>query len=139
MVVIGAGPVGLTTLLIASRCPHVERLVLYEEVSRSTLINRGHQIALDKKTLQFLKDLEVDFDNMEGCVERSIFYTRVGIFLEHTLDMISKLPLPMDIKFDTKVSNISSLSSLYFILSYFLIPFYTFSISHFFLLFLVLV
>ncbi|KAL8603974.1 hypothetical protein ACOMHN_039018 [Nucella lapillus] len=55
VVIIGAGPVGLTSLLIASRHPHVERIIVYEEESRQTLVNKAHQIAFDRPTLQFLK------------------------------------------------------------------------------------
>ena len=38
----------MTSLMIAARNPHVERIVLYEEESRHTLINRAHQIAFDR-------------------------------------------------------------------------------------------
>ncbi|KAK7505285.1 hypothetical protein BaRGS_00003447, partial [Batillaria attramentaria] len=83
--------------------PHVERVVLYEEETRQTLVNRDHQIALDRKTVEFLKGLDVDFDNMEGCMEKSIFYTRIGIFLEHLLNMLPKMPVRQDLKLATKV------------------------------------
>ena len=54
--------------------------------------------------MAFLKTLQVDFDNMEGYREKSIFYTRIGIFLEHMLNRLAKVPVPVDVHLETKVS-----------------------------------
>ncbi|XP_070197501.1 uncharacterized protein [Littorina saxatilis] len=105
VVIIGAGPVGLTSLIIASRNPHVNRIVVYEEASRLALVNRAHQIAFDRKTVLFLKGLDVDFDNMEGFFEKNIFYTRIGIFLEYLLNKLPRVPVPLDLKMETKFTR----------------------------------
>ncbi|XP_076449291.1 uncharacterized protein LOC143285758 [Babylonia areolata] len=105
VVIIGAGPVGLTSVLIASRNPHVERIILYEEESRHALVNKAHQIAFDRNTLKFLKGLNVDFDNMEGSTEKGIFYTRIGIFLEHLFNRLARLPVPLHLHMDTKFTR----------------------------------
>ncbi|GAB1598133.1 uncharacterized protein LOC106870828 isoform X1 [Argonauta hians] len=103
--VIGGGPIGLTAMFIAAKCARVERLVLFEELGRSSLINRLNQVAFDKGSINFLKELGIDFDNMEGCWQQNGFSTRAGIFQEYLLNLISKMDVPIEFKFQTKFSR----------------------------------
>ncbi|XP_012940658.1 uncharacterized protein LOC101858082, partial [Aplysia californica] len=67
VVVVGAGPVGLTAMLVAARTGRVSRIILYEELGKQVLFNKPHQIAFDVRSVHFLRKLGVDFDNIEGC------------------------------------------------------------------------
>lgn len=105
VIVIGGGPIGLTATYIASKCARVARLVLYEELCRSALVNRLNQLAFDLKSITFLKGLGIDFDNLEGCWQNSSFATRAGIFQEYLLNLLEKVDIPMDLKFQTKFTR----------------------------------
>lgn len=103
VVVIGGGPIGLTALLIAARTRKVSKLVLYEELTRSVLINKANQIALESQTVSFLRTFGVDFENLEGCWSGHCFFTRVGIFQEYLLSIIKRLDIEVDIRLGHKV------------------------------------
>ncbi|XP_070178110.1 uncharacterized protein [Littorina saxatilis] len=103
-VVVGAGPVGLSTLMVAARSGRVTRVLLYEEQSKMQLFNQPHQIALDSRSAIFLKRFGVDFDNMEGCWDGGCFFTRLGVFQEYMLSIVYRLPVPVEVRLGTKVS-----------------------------------
>ncbi|KAK2193863.1 hypothetical protein NP493_5g17091 [Ridgeia piscesae] len=103
VVVIGAGPVGLTSILIAARSGKVSRIIVFEERCRHDLVGRTHQIAIDAKMTAFLQSLGVDFDNIEGCREKGCFFTRSGVFLEYMLSIIQRLDVPIDLRLNCKV------------------------------------
>lgn len=105
VVIIGAGPIGLTSMLVAARCGRVSRIVLYEELCKLVLFNKPHQIAFDVKSVHFLKRLGVDFDNIEGCWDAGCFYTRLGVFQEYMLTTVPRLGAPVDMRLGTKVSR----------------------------------
>lgn len=105
VIVIGGGPIGLTATYIASKCGRVARLVLYEELCRSALVNRLNQLAFDFQSITFLKGLGIDFDNLEGCWQNNSFATRAGIFQEYLLNLLGKVDIPMDLKFQTKFTR----------------------------------
>uniref|UniRef100_UPI00398F35C4 uncharacterized protein n=1 Tax=Pristiophorus japonicus TaxID=55135 RepID=UPI00398F35C4 len=90
VLIVGSGPVGLTAALIAARSRKVQRLVLVEERSRTALLARPQQIALDPSSVRFLLQLGVDFDNMEGCWQNEHFFTKVGVFQEYLLSMLEQ-------------------------------------------------
>lgn len=104
LIIIGGGPIGLVSLFVAARCGYVSNIILYEEKSRSKLLSNNYQIALDTSSVQFLKTLRIDFDNIEGCWDRGTFYTKTGVFLEYLLSSIPRLEVPLDLRLDTKVS-----------------------------------
>ena len=104
VVVVGAGPVGLTSLMVAARSGRVSRVVLLEELSKMSLFNQPQQIALDSRSAAFLRRLGVDFDNMEGCWDAGCFFTRLSVFQEYMLSIVYRLPVPVDVRLGTKVS-----------------------------------
>ncbi len=103
LVVIGAGPIGLISLIAAAKCGRVSSIILYEEKSRNKLLNNNYQIALDTKSISFLRSLGIDFDNIEGCWDKGRFCTRIGVFLEYLLSTISRLDIEVDMRLKTKV------------------------------------
>ena len=106
IVVVGAGPVGLTAVLIASKSGRASNIVIYEEHSRKDLHNRAQQIALDHRNVIFLNSIGVDFDNIEGCWQQRCFYTRLGVFQEYMLSIVQQqLNVPIDIRLGTKVGH----------------------------------
>ena len=104
VVVVGGGPVGLISVLIAAKCQRVSRIILFEEKTRHNLLNRPQQIAVERHNVQYLTELGVDFDNMEGCWKQHCFYTRVGVFQEYVLSILFRLPIEVDTRFSTTVS-----------------------------------
>ena len=107
VIVIGAGPVGLTAVLISALSGKAERIILFDEKLRSDLINRSQQIALKEKCVKYLKSFGVDFDNIEGCWQQGTFYTKLGVFEEYMLGMVYRLhcAVPIEIRLNTKVST----------------------------------
>lgn len=105
VLVVGAGPVGLTSALIAARSGKVGKLILYEERCRHALVNRPNQVAFDSKRVAFLRRFGVDFDNLEGCWHNGCFFTRVGVYIEYLLSIVEQVGVPLDIRLDTKVST----------------------------------
>ena len=53
----------------------------------------------------FLSDLGVDFDNIEGCSENGVFFTKVGVFQEYLLSIIYRLRVEVNLRLHTKVSG----------------------------------
>ncbi|XP_077165975.1 uncharacterized protein LOC143823486 [Paroedura picta] len=88
VLVVGAGPVGLTAALVAVRSGKVLKLRLLDERSRAALLARPQQIALEPRSVRFLLGLGVDFDNLEGCWDQERFFTRIGVFQEHLLSIL---------------------------------------------------
>ena len=54
LVVVGAGPIGLTSLIIAAKSGKISRAILFEEKCSQDLVNRPQQIALEHKNVIFL-------------------------------------------------------------------------------------
>ncbi|KAK7500328.1 hypothetical protein BaRGS_00008551 [Batillaria attramentaria] len=105
VVVVGAGPVGLISLMVAAKSGRVSRIILFEEVCKMVLFNKPHQVAFDNKSVCFLRKLGVDFDNIEGCWDCGSFFTRLGVFLEYMLSIVYRLPVPVDVRLGTKVGT----------------------------------
>ncbi|XP_033754984.1 uncharacterized protein LOC117337937 isoform X2 [Pecten maximus] len=102
VVVIGAGPVGLTATFIAMHSPRVGRVTVYEESSRECIINSPYQVTFDSTSFKFLETIGVDFNNMEGCHESGLFYTKVGVYLQYILDQIQCMKQHCNVLFGTK-------------------------------------
>ncbi|XP_006122502.1 uncharacterized protein LOC102445422 isoform X1 [Pelodiscus sinensis] len=90
VLIVGAGPVGLTAALVAVRSGKVLKLTLLDERSRAALLCRPQQIALQPRSVGFLLALGVDFDNLEGCWDNEHFFTRIGVFQEHLLSILEQ-------------------------------------------------
>ncbi|XP_052232600.1 uncharacterized protein LOC127845629 isoform X2 [Dreissena polymorpha] len=105
VIVIGAGPIGLTAALLALRCKRVTKLIIYEEESRARLEKRSYQIAIQPQHVSFLRGCGVDFDNLEGLWEDGCFYTRVGIYLGYIINILQLYKKPVDFNFSTKFSR----------------------------------
>ncbi|XP_052815279.1 uncharacterized protein LOC128242232 [Mya arenaria] len=105
VIIIGAGPIGLTSALIAVQCKRVHRLVIFEEENRSRVENRSYQITIQPSLVSFLRGYGVDFDNLEGEWQDGCFYTRVGVYLEYIIHVLPLYRAETDIKFGTKFSR----------------------------------
>lgn len=112
VIVIGAGPIGLASALIAVQCKRVHKLVIYEEQTRCNVENKTYQIAIQPASVSFLRNYGVDFDNLEGLWHEGCFYTRVGIFLEYIIHVLPHYCSQIDYRFGTKVITIFFLASL---------------------------
>ncbi|XP_064641269.1 uncharacterized protein LOC135496080 isoform X2 [Lineus longissimus] len=88
VIVVGAGPIGLLSVLIALRSGKASRIILFEQMKKSELMSRPQQIGLDKKSVVFLQTLDIDFDNMEGCWQNDTFITRLVVFQEYIMDIL---------------------------------------------------
>ena len=66
VVVIGAGPIGLISVIVASRTLYTSRLLLIEEKSYYNLVSRYHQIAIQADNVNFLKKLGINFSKIKG-------------------------------------------------------------------------
>lgn len=97
VLVVGAGPVGLTAALVAVRSGKVLKLTLLDERSRAALLCRPQQIALEPRSVRFLLGLGVDFDNMEGCWDKERFFTKIGVFQEHLLSVLERNKRRLDV------------------------------------------
>ncbi|MEE6499870.1 hypothetical protein FKM82_003617 [Ascaphus truei] len=98
ILVVGAGPVGLTAALVALRSGKVLNLTVLDERSRAALLCRPQQIALDPQSVKFLLVLGVDFDNIEGCWHNDHFFTKIGVFQEHLLSIVEQRKQTVDIR-----------------------------------------
>ncbi|XP_061678622.1 uncharacterized protein si:dkey-234i14.6 [Syngnathoides biaculeatus] len=98
VLVVGSGPVGLTAALVAVRSGKVLKLTVLDERSRSALLCRPQQIALDPRSVDFLLGLGVDFDNMEGCWHDEHFFTRMGVFQEYLLSVLEQQKPEVDVR-----------------------------------------
>ncbi|WAR11349.1 hypothetical protein MAR_025529, partial [Mya arenaria] len=105
VIIIGAGPIGLTAALIAVQCKRVHRLIIFEEETRSRVENRSYQITIQPSLVSFLRSYGVDFDNLEGMWQDGCFYTRVGIYLEYIIHVLPLYTTEPDIRFGTKFSR----------------------------------
>ena len=106
VVVIGGGPIGLLSALIASKTGNTEKIIVFEENSKSDLISRPQQIGLDIQSVKFLRGLGIDFDNIEGCWDKrgKEFFTPIGVFQEYVLDIVPQVKMvDIDFRFGTKV------------------------------------
>ncbi|XP_069594946.1 uncharacterized protein [Ranitomeya imitator] len=97
ILVVGAGPVGLTAALAAVRSGKVLKLTILDERSRTSLLCRPQQIDLDPRSVRFLLALGVDFDNIEGCWHNDHFFTKIGVFQEHLLSILEQRKQTIDI------------------------------------------
>ncbi|XP_063801460.1 uncharacterized protein LOC134969438 isoform X2 [Pseudophryne corroboree] len=98
ILVVGAGPVGLAAALVAVRSGKVLNLTVLDERSRTALLCRPQQIALDPRSVKFLLALGVDFDNIEGCWHNDHFFTKIGVFHEHLLSILEQRKQTLDIR-----------------------------------------
>uniref|UniRef100_A0ACB8E9Q1 Uncharacterized protein n=1 Tax=Sphaerodactylus townsendi TaxID=933632 RepID=A0ACB8E9Q1_9SAUR len=107
VLVVGAGPVGLTAALVAVRSGKVLKLTILDQHGRAALHGRPQQIALEPRSVRFLLGLGVDFDNMEGCWDKERFFTRIGVFQEHLLSILEqhKRRLDVQVLLGTKFSD----------------------------------
>ncbi|XP_033110015.1 uncharacterized protein LOC117111227 [Anneissia japonica] len=105
LIIVGSGPIGLTTAIIAAQNKRISRITLYESKPRQNLFVRPQQIALDRRSIHFLKSLKIDFNAIEGCWENDRFFTRVGTFQEHLLEILKKLDADLEIKFGCKFTE----------------------------------
>ena len=113
LVIIGAGPIGLLSVVIGMQTRRITKVIVFEQDCRSNLLNRPHQIGLDANSVTFLRNLDVDFDNIEGCWQNGCFFTRVGVFIEYLLDMLQcSDPENINIRFNAKVSSENSVSCI---------------------------
>ena len=119
VVVVGAGPIGLISVLVASQIRCTSRLLLIEETSYYNLVSRNHQIAIQADNVKFLRNLGINFKNIEGIWQGDTFVTLLGTFEEYLLELIYRLnsKVKVEIRLCTKVS--------YFIL-YLTVIFFTF-------------
>jgi hypothetical protein len=109
IIVVGAGPIGLTSTLISLHCNRVRKLVVYEEQSRLNIERQSYQIAVQSSQVSMLRSYGVDFDNLEGLWHDGCFYTRVGIYLEFVLHVLPLFKTDVEINFGTKVMKFVSL------------------------------
>nr|XP_055047841.1 uncharacterized protein si:dkey-234i14.6 [Misgurnus anguillicaudatus] len=98
VLVVGSGPIGLAAALVAVRSGKVLKLTVLDERYRSALLCRPQQIALDPRSVRFLLDLGVDFDNMEGCWHNEHFFTKIGVFQEYLLSILEQKKQRVDVK-----------------------------------------
>lgn len=109
VVVIGAGPVGLTAALIAVRdYKRVAKIILYEEQSKYNVEHRPYQISIQPSVVAFLNKNGIDFDNLEGIWHEGCFYTRVGIYLEYIISILPLYKTDIELKFNTKFNQAST-------------------------------
>ncbi|CAH1779922.1 unnamed protein product [Owenia fusiformis] len=105
IVVVGAGPVGLISVLIAAATGKCTRIIVYESKSRHELLSRRYQIGIDSRSVLFLQQLGVDFDNIEGCWQMKKFYTRTNVFQQYILDNLYKYESLIQVKLSTKFTR----------------------------------
>ena len=109
VVIVGAGPIGLTAAVIASKCEKVRKLMIIESSEYQTVINRKYQVSFGGSSINMLKNLGMELNDLDGCWDNTIFYTHVGVYLEYAFSIIKQTCPSVDVEFHTKVSsNISS-------------------------------
>ena len=104
VIIIGAGPIGLTSAFLSVHCKRVKKLVLYEEQIKSSIEKRAYQITFQAAQVSFLRKYGIDFDNLEGLWHDGCFYTRVGIYLEYIIHVLPFYSKDIEMHFGTKVS-----------------------------------
>ncbi|XP_070536619.1 uncharacterized protein [Ptychodera flava] len=105
ILVLGCDPIGLTTVLIAAKSCKTSKIILLEEKSRKFLVAQPQQVALDARSVQFLKRLDVDFDNIEGCWQDERFCTPLGVLQEYLFSLIERQNVNMEVRLHTKLSK----------------------------------
>ncbi|XP_077993173.1 uncharacterized protein LOC144447141 [Glandiceps talaboti] len=105
VLVLGSDPIGLTAVLIAAYSKKTSRIILVEQKSRNFLIGQSQQVALDTRSVQFLKTFNVDFDNIEGCWQGERFCTPLGVLQEYLLGLIERHQDKIEVKLSTKFSK----------------------------------
>ena len=110
IIVIGAGPIGLISAIVASQTWGTSGLLLIEETSYYNLVNCYHQIAIQADNVNFLRSLGINFNNIEGIWQGDTFVTLLGTFQEYLLGMIYRLQakVKVEIRLCTKVSFVLS-------------------------------
>ena len=103
VLIVGAGPIGLTTALIATQSKRVQKVIVFEDDSRHNVENRSYQICVSPPLVSFLRSYHVDFDNLEGIWNDGCFYTRVGIYLEYIINILPIYQTNIDLRFGSKV------------------------------------
>lgn len=104
LVIVGAGPIGLTSALVAIKSGKIAKAIIYEEKGRNELINRSYQVSFDNNLVKFLQSVGVDFDHIEGCWQNGFFHTKVGVYVEYIIDVLQLRRSFIEIKFNKKVS-----------------------------------
>jgi hypothetical protein len=104
VVILGAGPIGVTAAMLALKTGRVSNLTIYEVNDKVSNLKKDYQIAIDKRSVSFLRKAGVDFDNLEGCWDSRCFYTRVGIYLEYMLTTLRRSHKNTVTRFSCKVS-----------------------------------
>ncbi|KAJ8303249.1 hypothetical protein KUTeg_019645 [Tegillarca granosa] len=102
LIVVGAGPVGLTSALVAIKSGKIAKAIIFEEKGRNELINRSYQVSFDNNLVSFLQKVGVDFDHIEGCWQNGFFHTKVGVYLEYLIDVLQLRRSFIEIRFNTK-------------------------------------
>ena len=78
VVVIGAGPIGLISIIVASQTRYTSRLLLIEKKSYYNLVSRYHQITIQADHVNFLRNLGINFKNIEGVTRVIRFILSLG-------------------------------------------------------------
>lgn len=102
VVVIGGGPIGLVSALIAAGSGKAAKILLYEENSKCNLLKRPQQLAIDGANGAFLGTLGIDLGSVEGCWRHGVFYCRLAVFQEHLLELLGRKSA-IDVRLNTKV------------------------------------
>src|SRR6218665_1291534 len=89
VVIIGAGPAGLISAWIVAQTGKASRVIVYEERSRPDIVTRTKYMALNCRSLKFLRSVGLEVqENVEGSCQHQGFVTKTGPFLEYLLDLL---------------------------------------------------
>ncbi|XP_042293701.1 uncharacterized protein LOC121914377 [Sceloporus undulatus] len=89
VLVVGAGPVGLSAALVALASGKVREVTLLEERPREALLCRPQQVSLEPRSLRFLRRLGLDLRRLEGAWhQQRCFSTRLGALQEQLLRLL---------------------------------------------------
>ena len=105
LVIVGAGPIGLTTALISLKTGKISSVSIYETYSRVEVINRSYQVTFDPQSVTFLSSVGLDFNGIEGCWSGECFYTTVGVYVEYLLEKLQYRQELCRVHFNTRVSS----------------------------------